>query len=49
MSKNFKKYQMYYKLGFYSKQMLRMLVGKGIAGITEEEYETITEEDGTEV
>lgn len=42
MSKDFKKVQMYYKMGIYTKQMVRMLVGKII---TTEEYEAIVGED----
>lgn len=40
-SKDFKKVQMYYKMGIYTKQMVHMLVGKLI---TADEYEEITGE-----
>jgi|GEM_PF-6643876 len=41
MSKNFKKVQMYYKMGIYNKQIVKMLVWKLI---TSDEYELITGE-----
>ncbi len=40
-SKDFKKVKMYYQMGFYSIQMLKMVVGKMI---TADEYEEITGE-----
>lgn len=38
-SKNYKKYKYAYEMGFYTEQMLRMLIGKN--GFTEEECEEI--------
>lgn len=43
MSANFLKYKRYYDEGIYTKERLRMLVGKRL-GITAEEYELITGE-----
>lgn len=43
MSKNFKKIKKYYDTGFWTKAMVRNVVGKK-TGITAEEYEIITGE-----
>ena len=44
MSRNHQKIEKFYKAGFYTKDMLKYLVGKK-SGITEEEYREITGED----